>query len=407
MGISAETKIQAGRLLAKDAAPYLSAALWSLVPFPWPGLGQFAYMALDEKYRLFYDPKTVEGDLEPKEIAAAILHEVSHLLREHCARIRAIAPDNHSKGNVAADLAVNPDLKDLKNGLKLPEGALWPATFGLEDGLTLEEYYHKLPSKPNKGGKGKNGPGNGNCGGCAGNPSEAEKAAQKAADAEGIGGKEKGERSLVERQVAEDIRAQNEKRRGTVPGSWERWAEEVLGPAKVDWRRELRAAIRSCLAARAGQVDYTFQRPSRRQQCVRGAVLPGMHAPVPDATVVVDTSGSMSNHQLSEALAEVGGVLRAAGGPVRVLSCDAAIQSCQEVWTPRQVKLKGGGGTSMAEAVRHCSRLRPPVSTLIVVTDGLTDWPAQEDCGRMRVVWAIVGPEKARPPVGTVIRVPD
>ena len=130
------------------------------------------------------------------------------------------------------------------------------------------------------------------------------------------------------RRIKEHVRD-----RGTVPEGWERWADGILEPT-VDWRRELAAHIRRGAADVAGRVDFTYRRPSRRQAAVPGIVLPSLRQPLPRVAVVIDTSGSMSDGMLGQALGEIGGVLRSIGiarRDLRVVCCDAEAYEAQTV----------------------------------------------------------------------------
>jgi predicted metal-dependent peptidase len=112
------------------------------------------------------------------------------------------------------------------------------------------------------------------------------------------------------------------KSQGTVPDEIVRWAKQKLKP-QVDWRRELRAAVQGALAWTMGLEDYTYTRPNRRQSALPQVVLPSLRKPLPRVAVVVDTSGSMGEGELAQALAEIGAVLRQVR-EVTVLSVDAA-----------------------------------------------------------------------------------
>jgi predicted metal-dependent peptidase len=236
-------------------------------------------------------------------------------------------------------------------------------------------------------------PGAGRCGSCATGRQEPW---EEGPPGEGIApGVARAEAELIRRDVARAIREASQSR-GDVPGHWRRWAEEKLRP-KVDWRRELAAAVRHALADTAGAADYTYRRPSRRQgQAGNGrVVLPALRWPVPEVAVVVDTSGSMSDAQLARALAEVRGVLRAAGlrQGVTVLTVDAAVRTCQRVFDARQVVLAGGGGTDMGAGLESALRLRPRPQVVVVLTDGYTPWPDAPPRGARVVVGLLGGGE--------------
>ena len=163
--------------------------------------------------------------------------------------------------------------------------------------------------------------------------------------------------------------------RGDVPDGWRRWAQHRL-TAKVDWRTVLAAQVRRALTTAAGAVDYSWSRPSRRS--VPGVLLPSLRRPVPRIAVVVDTSGSVDDRMLSQALAEIDGALSSAGarrGDVTVLACDAAVYARQRVRAAAQVRLPGGGGTDMRVGIAAAVALRPAPDAVIVLTDGDTPWP--------------------------------
>ena len=169
-------------------------------------------------------------------------------------------------------------------------------------------------------------------------------------------------------------------------------------PPRVDWRKELASAVRHALADTAGASDYSYRRPSRRQGQVGNGkvVLPSLRRPVPNVAVVVDTSGSVDDTMLSQALAEVSGILKALGQRegVHVLAVDHAVQSCRRVFRPEQVKLTGGGGTDMGAGLAAAEKLHPRPQVAIVITDGWTPWPEQPPKG-MKVVVALTGDGKA------------
>ncbi|HOL18560.1 MAG TPA: VWA-like domain-containing protein, partial [Bacillota bacterium] len=175
-----------------------------------------------------------------------------------------------------------------------------------------------------------------------------------------------------------------------------RWADEKLRP-RIDWRKELASAVRHAVADVAGANDYSYRRPSRRQgQVGNGKVLfPALRRPVPNVAVVVDTSGSISDSMLSQALAEVSGILKGLGQRegVHVLACDSQVQACRRVFRPEQVQLAGGGGTNMGAGLEAAAKLKPTPQVAVVITDSYTPWPDTAPRG-MKVVVALTGEGK-------------
>ena len=140
------TTVAEARLRACKLWPYGSHAILSLVPVSKPGLGT---MAVDQHWRLYYDPKTVE-ESPVDESAGIILHEVSHLLLKHHRRAETMLGKDASdcrfqRWNVATDYAINSMLRE--QGIKLWDGVLYPEQDGFVRGLSGEEYYRLLTAQ--------------------------------------------------------------------------------------------------------------------------------------------------------------------------------------------------------------------------------------------------------------------
>jgi predicted metal-dependent peptidase len=409
----AQRLLAAARYRAQEEQPYLAAALYKLRPVAVEGLAQEAplAMAVDEGWRLFFDPEAVRA-APAARLAGDMLHVCYHLLHHHAARGRVLGVGEDARKrlawNVAADLAVNGPLRAAlkRQGAKAWPGREWlhPEQFKLPEGRLPEEYFAELlkrvvvVERPAVG--------RGGCGGCCGTASAAERAAAGGDEMPAPVGEE--ERRVITVQVAMAVR-DHAKSRGTAPAGMERWAEEVLGPEKVPWRRLLAAAVRGALAEASGMVDYTFVRPSRRTAWGAPVILPSLRAPRPRVVVVIDTSGSMSELALADSCREVRGILRAAGAEgVRAVAVDAAVAAAGRVFSARQLAplLRGGGGTDMGAGLAEAEKHRPDVT--VVLTDGETPWPDEKPrCGRV-VVALVESPEESEweaPEWATVVRV--
>jgi hypothetical protein len=135
--------------------------------------------------------------------------------------------------------------------------------------------------------------------------------------------------------------------------SWIRWCP---------WQQVLHAAVRRGVGWGQGQVDYTYSKISRRQHAVGKAIVPALRRPVPAVAVVIDTSGSIDDGLLAQALGEVKAVLASLAVPdssVTVLAVDAAVHAVQPVRDVREVRLAGGGGTDMGAGITGGTGLPP------------------------------------------------
>ncbi len=390
--------IQAARVRLAQQRPYLAGLLYRLTPVEQKGLKT---MAVDKFARLYFDP---ECNWDVEVYANVLYHECCHLLRDHAGRGENLGITDEQAGdwNTVADAEINDDI--IAEGLnKWPFEVVTPHSMGWKDGLFAEEYWQMNPPKskvPMSGqgsgkGQGTPKPGAGSCGGCAGNGHEGEESAPPTAGGsnDAMPGLSPAEAEAVRHKVASDIR-EHAKTQGNVPGHLTEWAEAILNP-RVDWRKVLRSAIRHAMADIAGQVNFTYQRPSRRT--VPKVILPSLRQPVPNIAVVVDTSGSMSNDDLAMVLGEVNGVLKQCGQRqgVDAIVCDAAVHSAKRVFKADQITIAGRGGTDMRIGVQ--AALDRPVKphAVIILTDGYTPWP--EASYGVNIIAALIGPNRAKP----------
>ena len=358
-------KLLAARLWAVRRYPYLTAALFASPVISSPGVKS---AAVDASWRLYVDPEFVERTSVPI-IGGLLVHHAGHLVRDH-------AGASGKDWALAADAEINDDL--IGTGLRLPDDRITPHDLGWKAGRLAEEYYraphNDTDSEPD-------------CG--SGSDSRHR---EWELDPTHPGGLPPGEQHLLRSQVAAQVLEFAKGGAGRLSAGWKRWAEDMLDP-KVDWRRVLAAEIRKGLSQVSGRVDYTYRRPSRRASASPDIVMPALERPVPEVLVLCDTSGSMSNEDLAIVLAEVDGLLKGVGlarNRVRVMAVDAAAQTVQHVSNVRQINLVGGGGTDMGAGLVAAAKLRPRPSVVVVLTDGMTPWPAEAPKG-MQVVVGIIG----------------
>ena len=508
--INMPKELAAARFVAANKRPYLALALYALTPIKRIGLKT---MAVDSKYRLYYDP-IVLVNWNVKEVAAVLIHEVSHILRKHSIRGQKINA-NSELWNIANDAEINDDL--LAEGLELPGNPITPASLkvGLGNGHLAEEYYFALlkqqqqkniqkqnnnqqskqnnqnnqnqqnqaqqqqnsnqqqpsgaksqqqpsqvsnskaqnqgqqgqeqsskaqdlnapsnaqaqqQSKNNSDGQGQQSqgkgsqtppipitansqnsqqsqnhnhsstgkevslndkeiplPGAGRCGSCATGIREAYEADES--EAPGLSSIE--QIALGEKVAKQILKASSN--RGRVSAGWQRWANEKLHP-KADWRKQLRSLISSSLRMKSGANDYSYSRPNRRQSVYGNILMPSLVEQVPNIAVIVDTSGSLNDRMISQALAEVENIIKSTSQKVHLISCDARVHFSKQVSSIKGVKLLGGGGTDMRVGIKEAleAKLKPDV--IIVITDGYTPWPIQQP-KRTKIIAALTCPK--------------
>ena len=375
------SRLAAARLQAVTRFPYLARALFALEPRP----GRSS-MAVDEGWRLYVGPEAL-NDWSVDECAAVLVHEVTHLIRDHAGRARTagVGPAQRTRWNLAVDLEVDDDLAEA--GLSLPFGGSQPADHGLPPHQLAETYYRRLAAEAPA-----------TCGsGAGGEPGDAEP------DSPG-GGLATVEIVALRRDAAAAVR-QAVERGEPVPGGWRRWAQS--DGRGIDWRLQLAALVRAGSRGGGGRRDYSYSRPSRRAAAARPVILPALLAVTPSLAVVVDTSASMTGPRLGDALNETLAVTEALGGRgrVTVIACDTTAHPVGPLRSRQPVQLAGGGGTDMGAGLRAAARLRPAPDVVVVLTDGVTPWPDSNPT-RGAVVAAILGDGPDGPPWARTVRVP-
>jgi predicted metal-dependent peptidase len=360
--------LQAARVRASYQRAYFAPALFSLIPVK---TDQIASMAVDTHWRLYYNDAWLAAH-SVEENAAVLIHEVSHLLREHEARKQAAAATNVTLWNTATDCEINDDL--VAEGLPLPNNPPLPGTFGLNTGENAETYYGQFVR-----GSDRVSPSPTDCGSGAHGERRPWELPADDGGAGGVAGVDSVKAELVRRDCAQRILDRSGDA-GDIPIGWRRWANTVLTP-KVDYMATIRHAVRKALReSTLGRYDRTYSRPHRRQAAYGDFIMSSFHQPRPRPGFLIDTSSSMQDTQLARAIAELGGLTRQLGyrTDVVVACCDAAVHNVKKAFNASQVELLGGGGTDIGIGLRWFTECRSgPIDLLVVVTDCHTPWPEE------------------------------
>lgn len=416
--LTPKIKLMAARAMIRDRMPYFTTLIDSAV-YVWLEPGSLNTMAVTKDGAVLLDEKDI-NELGIEQVAISLLHELAgHFLRDHASR-KPEGCDAHL-WNLAGDAEINDDLKAANwkiQDFPKEKQLFMPENLGAKDGLIAEQYYQELrkqqSKQPQQGGKGAPQCGHGWCGSGAGRPAPNEPGqdgkipGQK--DAEGndrkipVRGKGYGDR--VRKGTAEAIQKyEKHAGRGSVPGGWSRWADDMLEPPKIDWRSKLNQLVRDACAYRPGAVVTSWKRFGRRQAALGFGpgrpMIPSWRNPVPVVAVCVDTSGSMGPEELKMAVSETDGILRAVQADVKFLAIDSAIHGFTPVHNIADVAslLKGGGGTDFRPAFEYLEKAAEKTEVVIFITDGDGPAPARKPPG-MRVIWVLTGNHARKPYFG-------
>ncbi len=369
--------LAAARLRAARQQPYLASALFAMVPVDSPGHGTFS---VDGYWRLYVDMDQARA-WGVEASAAVLLHEAHHLVRDHHARAAQVqvAPHERELWNLVADAAINDDL--VAEGQPLP-GPVLPHHLDLPARGVEEHYFAVLRSSWNVPAC--------RCGSGAGGRREL----VELEDDEGADGLDDVDAGAVRRDVAHEVDAAVARGERVSPGLV-LWAQAYLDP-QVPWPRLLRSALGRPLRAVVGASEPTWCRPDRRAGTTPDVLRPGRRRLRPEVAVVVDTSASMSRPLLDAAVTEVDAIVRRCGASTTVVVCDEVAGEPQLVRTVAELELTGGGGTDLRVGIEAAAALRPRPQVVVVLTDGLTPWPAAAPVGTTLVA-VVIGDQAPLP----------
>lgn len=352
---------------------------------------------------LGYNPSFILS-LTHRQVIALMAHETDHCARGHPWRR---GTRDHKKFNVAADLAINGDLR--RCGFTLPAAALFPEQYELPEGKSSEWYYDRVPSK------GGNGGGHGGQSGAAGQDDGA--GAGGAGEQENGGGQSGDDKpdplgEVRDAPMAVDEAAPTEEGwrqavvqaaavaagQGKLPAGLERLVDSAKR-SRIDW---IAATIR--FAQEIARNDYTWARPNPRY-VASGIYLPALrNKEVGIMAVAIDTSGSVDGVLLEQ----FGGVVQAIAEDVRpreirVLMADAAVASEYTIQRGEPVVFTsaGGGGTDFRPVFNRIAEWDEPPVCVLYLTDLAGTFPEQDP--ELPVMWVTGRETELRAPFGEIL----
>jgi len=333
----------------------------------------------------------VDVDIFPKldsaERRGTLMHETLHIALRDLQRCGSRDPH---VWNLAADAVNNEILEGA--GVRLPPGVITMSDLrgvvDIQPGISKEELYDLLARAAaqigaggsgdlredlrgvgagegegkESGSKTSQGQSGGEERGKAGGSGSGDRVEVVGVAQEGEPGLARGDEDAWAEAVAAAAAAQAQMRRaGKTPGGLDREVSAVLRPA-VNWRELLRIALREGYGR---TVRQDWRRESRR---VPG--LPGVRRfSQPRAWVLVDSSGSITQEEYDQFMAEVNAVARAVDG-VHIVFWDATVQGVEEYRPGRPLPAgKGGGGTVVRPALEEVARRMRYGDIVIILSD--------------------------------------
>jgi len=316
--------------------------------------------------RILYFNADYVASLPIDQVEFAVAHATLHCALTHsyrrCSR-------NRQRWDLACDYAVNQIL--LAEGLQPVPGALYEAAY---EGLVAEEIYPLLPDHCSQQTQDQH------CDPDSGSGENADPASSATPTADF------SSQQTLQWQQRLAGAAAAARQAGQIGPALTRLLRCGLRP-QVAWRTVLSGCLSYC-----GRDDYSFVRPSRREGEM---MLPVLRSAATDLVVVVDTSGSISDREVAEFLAEIDAIKGQIRARIRLLMCDDRLSGdSPQTYEPWQQmvapeKLAGGGNSNFCPPFVWLERQGLQPAAVVYFTDAEGVFPEQEPPSP--VFWLVKG----------------
>lgn len=377
---------------------------------------------------LYYNPEFVLS-LSNLELRGVLKHEALHILLHHI--LRRFHRGSHPYiDNLASDMAINSHLTDI------PDWAIFPnhAPFNFPEHQATEWYYESMLKNPNeyfdtkdnklrikypgsgKPGKSKN-PG-------SGDPSDSDSPSEGGDPTNPVSDeyKESGligehgrwdecEEDIIDKKLrniaSEAIKAQAAKGWSSIGTDLAKQIIEANKPV-VNWKKEIRYFINKFI--KIGK-NKTHSRINRREQSLKKYRPPSLKEISfnPGVTkdyqsrilVAIDTSGSVSDPEISLFLGEINGMYTLAHIDVILFDTQVCSQPTHISKKITKFDIAGRGGTDFTPALRFAEKNH--YDGVICLSDGIFPIPTRENLS-LRVLWCFTQ-ERDIPPYGKLVKI--
>ncbi len=354
---------------------------------------------VDHKGNMWYHPEWIRGMTSTQEVMFELAHEVMHLV-QRCT-VRFPNGGNHQIWNIAADIKVDSILVDA--GMKQSRVSLKNVTEEIMDkykGLTTEQIYYSMIQNPEEAAAfGKSPHPDGTPGGEGPDVKPGSQAGERGCTSGALHGA-KIDAETVEKWKQHVIAAAiNAKNRGKCPGFADDFLADIRRPS-VTWKEYLRRQATSMFRGR-----YSYLRDSRRSRTI-GMKLPSRTRSPNGAIIMIDTSGSISDDDLSQFVSECSGILRETGCRfLKIYFHDVECYHIEEYDLNTIKKIKATRvGTSHVDVFEKVEESRDKVGMVIAFTDLETSFP--HIAPDFPVLWAVPpGYENHEHPFGQIVKV--
>ena len=368
--------------------------------------------------RLIFDPAFAEK-LSDQELQFVILHEVLHCVFRHCIRGKGL----HSVlYNIACDIVVNSTILAMwgqESMMIAGEKAMHLAPDGKEGReYNAEEIYQMLIHQNHTNGIYQMQTDQNNANKSSQMQTNQNPPASMQTDNEGFE-KSSFDRHDIWQGICDKAQLQDNWNRKIqsafrqcgdstgMPQQVRTCVQDIARRSGLNWKQLLHDFLQS------DTYDYNFLPPDRRY-AFSDFYLPAYnmdeeHQTADDIWVCIDTSGSVTEEELTCTMAEILDAMRQAGLKGRISFFDSNITEPEPFEFENDLKnltAQGGGGTSFHIIFRYLKeKLYPDLPRAILIfTDGYARFPEQKAALDVPVLWLICKGGNADVPWGQVIQ---
>jgi len=349
----------------------------------------------------FFNSLSTNKNDKTYKIEVIAIHEVLHLAFNHPFRrgnrnAYIETPEcSVTVWNIACDIVVNNMI--VKNSFKLPEGAIIPNNdsvmimgINIENisKKNVEEIYSELVGQLKKNEKEEQGKGKG------------KGKNENGQDEKKIATGKKAPKEICSHDKWNERKEEKDSKGQAIKDSWKKsvytayeYAKQMgksplgmgrefdaIGRSKINWHQFLRREISKAIPYR-----YNWNKPHKKYLW-QDVFVPSYYGESVKVLVAIDTSGSISNKDLSMFVSELIGIAKTYKEvQFRILTHDTEVHddillTGKTEKKLRQLKLKGGGGSNSQSLYKHIidNRYAKDGKLLIHFTDGYLVWPEKQ-----------------------------
>ena len=342
-----------------------------------------------------------------KEIIYVVCHEIEHIVLNHPAEMLKSNPKKDPelfhKFNLAADAAVN-DRLDSENCkfFQRPDGAITSEVLGNQFNIKhirkLENYLYYYNLIKDLDSDAANSSPQAMLSNIGGEPFEDAKG-----DSSYVVSNQESDISdhswddgddtfdvsdLVKEYVNSTYSMMNEEARGLMPASFTQQINIINKPNTLSWKQILKKYIGTVVAGKR----KTRTRLNRRQP-ERFDISGKVDEKIIKIVVAIDTSGSVSNEEISDIFNEIFSILATRKHEIIIIECDAEIQRVYKAKNKSDIKTKvtGRGGTEFTPVINYINNDRYFRDALLVYfTDGGGEYAIPKPL-TYRNIWVLTG----------------